>query len=135
MHLLCSVFFLVISLIQLTALLLAIYLPRTKKNDSVSENYINEMKKSFKYLINNKMVLAILFSSLIVSMIAMPVRLQLPIIARRLYMISPGEIGLLLTLAGIGAVFGTLMISTIFALVVNEGIKYLRQIRPETYDR
>ena len=54
--------FLVISLIQLTALLLAIYLPRTKKNDSVSENYIDEMKKSFKYLINNKMVLAILFS-------------------------------------------------------------------------
>ena len=71
------------------------------------------MKKSFKYLINNKMVLAILFSSLIVSMIAMPVRLQLPIIARRLYMISPGEIGVLLTLAGIGAVFGTLMISTL----------------------
>ena len=105
--------FSVISLIQLTALLLAIYLPRTKKNDSVSENYIDEMKKSFKYLINNKMVLAILFSSLIVSMIAMPVRLQLRSIARRLYMISPGEIGVLLTLAGIGAVFGTLMISTL----------------------
>ena len=59
------------------------------------------------------MVLAILFSSLIVSMVAMPVRLQLPIIARRLYMISPGEIGFLLTLAGIGAVFGTFMISTL----------------------
>jgi len=105
--------FLVISLIQLSALFLAIYLPKTEKNDSVSENYIDEMKKSFKYLLGNKMVLAILFSSLIVSMIAMPVRLQLPIIARRLYMISPGEIGILLTLAGIGAVFGTLMISTL----------------------
>jgi len=105
--------FLVISLIQLSALFLALYLPKTEINNSVSENYINEMKKSFKYLVGNKMVLAILLSSLIVSMIAMPVRLQLPIIARRLYMISPGEIGILLTLAGIGAVFGTLMISTL----------------------
>jgi hypothetical protein len=29
---------------------------------------------------------------------------------------------------------GTLMISIIFALLVNEGIKYLRQIRREMYD-
>ena len=79
--------FLVISLIQLSALFLALYLPKTEINNSVSENYINEMKKSFKYLVGNKMVLAILLSSLIVSMIAMPVRLQLPIIERRLYMI------------------------------------------------
>ena len=46
-------------------------------------------------------------------MIAMPVRLQLPIIARRLYMISPQEIGILLTMAGVGAVMGTLLISTL----------------------
>ena len=59
------------------------------------------------------MVLSILFSSLIVSMIAMPVRLQLPIIARRLYLVSPQEIGVMLTLAGVGAVFGTLLISTL----------------------
>lgn len=105
--------FLIISLIQLSALFLALYLPRTEKDNSVSENYLEEMKKSFKYLINNKMVLAILLSSLVVSMVAMPVRLQLPIIARRLYMITPGEIGILLTFAGLGAVFGTLMISTL----------------------
>ena len=105
--------FLIISLIQLSALFLALYLPKTEKNNSVSENYLEEMKKSFKYLISNKMVLAILLSSLVVSMVAMPVRLQLPIIARRLYMITPGEIGILLTFAGLGAVFGTLMISTL----------------------
>ena len=29
---------------------------------------------------------------------------------------------------------GTLMISIIFALMVNEGIKFLRQIRRGTYD-
>ena len=52
--------FLVISLIQLSALFLALYLPKTEINNSVSENYINEMKKSFKYLVGNKMVLAIL---------------------------------------------------------------------------
>ena len=105
--------FLIISLIQLSALFLALYLPKTEKNNSVTENYLEEMKKSFKYLISNKMVLAILLSSLVVSMVAMPVRLQLPIIARRLYMITPGEIGILLTFAGLGAVFGTLMISTL----------------------
>ena len=43
--------FLVISLIQLSALFLAIYLPKTEKNDSVSENYIDEMKKSFPGII------------------------------------------------------------------------------------
>ena len=105
--------FLIISLIQLSALFLALYLPKTEKNNSVTENYLEEMKKSFRYLISNKMVLAILLSSLVVSMVAMPVRLQLPIIARRLYMITPGEIGILLTFAGLGAVFGTLMISTL----------------------
>ena len=31
-------------------------------------------------------------------------------------------------------IMGTLMISIIFALCVNEGIKYLRQIRREMYD-
>ena len=105
--------FLIISVIQFSALLLAMLLPKTEKSDSVSGSYASEMKKSFEYLIVNKMVLSILFSSLIVSMIAMPVRLQLPIIARRLYLVSPQEIGIMLTLAGVGAVFGTLLISTL----------------------
>jgi len=105
--------FLVISLIQLIALGLAFRLPKTDINDSVSENYISEAKKSFNYLKNNNMVLAILFSSFAVSMIAMPIRLQLPVIARRLYSISPEEIGLMLTMAAVGAVIGTILISTL----------------------
>ncbi len=105
--------FLIISAIQFCALILTLLLPKTEKSDLVSGSYASEMKKSFNYLIGNKMVLSILISSLIVSMIAMPVRLQLPIIARRLYMISPQEIGLMLSLAGVGAVIGTLLISTL----------------------
>jgi len=105
--------FLIISVIQIVTFLLALFLPKTEINDSVSGSYFAEMKKSFHYLIGNKIVLAILISSLVVSMIAMPVRLQLPIIARRLYMISPQEIGILLTMAGVGAVMGTLLISTL----------------------
>ena len=105
--------FLITSFIQFFALILALLLPKTEKSDLVSGSYVSEMKKSFTYLIGNKMVLAILFSSLIVSMIAMPVRLQLPIIARRLYMVSPQEIGFMLTMAGVGAVIGTLLISTL----------------------
>tara|TARA_B100000586_G_C19947623_1_gene358263 strand:+ start:78 stop:584 length:507 start_codon:yes stop_codon:yes gene_type:complete len=44
---------------------------------------------------------------------AMPIRLQLPIIARRLYGISPEEIGIMLTVAAVGAVIGTIIISPI----------------------
>ncbi|MBM01209.1 MAG: hypothetical protein CL762_00605 [Chloroflexi bacterium] len=105
--------FLIISIIQIVTFVLALFLPKTEKNDSVSGSYFAEMKKSFHYLMGNKIVLAILISSLVVSMIAMPVRLQLPIIARRLYMISPQEIGILLTMAGVGAVIGTILISTL----------------------
>lgn len=105
--------FLVISLIQITTLVLTFLLPKTEISNSSSDGYLLEMKNSFFYLINNKMVLTILFSSLAVSMIAMPVRLLLPVIARRLYSINPQQIGLMLTLAAIGAVLGTILISTL----------------------
>ena len=106
--------FLVISLIQLSALFLAIYLPKTEKNDSVSENYIDEMKKSFKYLLGNKMVFSNTFFIFNSKHDCNACTTSITNNSKEaMYMISPGEIGILLTLAGIGAVFGTLMISTL----------------------
>ena len=44
--------FLIISVIQIVTFLLALFLPKTEINDSVSGSYFAEMKKSFHYLIN-----------------------------------------------------------------------------------
>lgn len=105
--------FLVITIVQLIAFLLSLKLPKTEVDSNVSSDYVSEIKNSYAYLKGNKAVLVILLSSMLISLMAMPIRLQLPIIARRLYGISPEEIGIMLTVAAVGAVIGTIIISPI----------------------
>ncbi|NQW17920.1 MAG: MFS transporter [Chloroflexi bacterium] len=86
-------------------------------------NVLHDVWAGFSYARNNRVVLLLLTSGLVVAILAMPFRLQFPVFARRLYgEIDPGTglyefdpnmIGLLLTFAGIGGLLGTIGIANL----------------------
>ncbi|MBI4219647.1 MAG: MFS transporter [Chloroflexi bacterium] len=72
---------------------------------------LSNIAAGLRYVRTNRLVLLLLSSGLIVALLAMPFRMQLPVFARRLYGSEPSEIGGLMAFAGIGGILGTLFIA------------------------
>ena len=110
-----SYVFLIISILYVISFILTSQIPSTKqiKENQNNQGLLGSTKESIAYLFYNKMILGIFLSSILVSLFALPVRLQLPIIARRLYEASSNEIGLLLSISSIGAVLASLFIASL----------------------
>jgi predicted MFS family arabinose efflux permease len=72
---------------------------------------LSNIAAGLRYVRTNQMVLLLLGSGLLVALLAMPFRMQLPVFARRLYGAEPSEIGGLMAFAGIGGIVGTLFIA------------------------
>jgi MFS family permease len=72
---------------------------------------LRNIADGLRYVKSNRMVLLLLSSGLLVALLAMPFRMQLPVFARRLYGSEPSEIGGLMAFAGIGGIIGTLFIA------------------------
>ena len=110
-----SYVFLVISILYIISFIFTSQIPNTTNFQENKRNFgiITSVKESFAYLFSNKILLGIFLSSILVSLFALPIRLQLPIISRRLYEASSNQIGLLLSISSIGAVFASLFIATL----------------------
>ena len=89
-------------------------------------NMLQNVGAGLKYVRSNSTVLLLLFSGLTVAILAMPVRILMPLIARRLYgtqevlvaggttfVLEPSHIGWLLTMAGVGGLLATMVIANL----------------------
>ena len=67
-----------------------------------------EMKEGFRYVRANRTVLALLALALGISVLAMPFRSLLPVMVDQVFSRGPEAVGLMLSMMGLGALFGSL---------------------------
>lgn len=75
------------------------------------KNVTGEMKAAFGYVIEHRIVLALLIIGLGTSMVANPARSLLPVYVEGLFKMGPGAVGLMLSVFGGGAFIGSIFIA------------------------
>jgi MFS family permease len=106
-----AVYFIITGL-YVGAMVLTGRVPRVPPDrEGAGQPVLSNIAAGLRYVKTNRMVLLLLSSGLLVALLAMPFRMQLPVFARRLYDSEPSEIGGLMAFAGIGGIVGTLFIA------------------------
>ncbi|MDP6667660.1 MAG: MFS transporter [Dehalococcoidia bacterium] len=102
-----AVYFVVAGM-SLLAVLFTARLPRfVPEPSSVKKNIIADIVEGVKYTWHNRLVFLLLVSGLTSALLAMPFRMQIPVISRRLYDIDVTEIGWLMAAMGTGGLLAT----------------------------
>ena len=76
-----------------------------------SATILGDIKAGLKYVSSNRIILLLMFLSLITVVLAMPIRFILPIFAKDVFLVGPDRLGYLGGVMGLGALGGTLVIA------------------------
>ena len=79
-----------------------------KKTDVLSD-----IKIGVSYALRNRMIFGLLILGLLTTLLSMPFRFILPVFVVDIYGLGPESMGLLVTLAGVGAIVGSVFIAAI----------------------
>ena len=74
---------------------------------------LGDIRDGLKYVSSNRIILLLMFLSLITVVLAMPIRFILPIFAKDVFEVGPDRLGYLGGVMGLGALGGTLVIATL----------------------
>lgn len=105
-----DVVYFTVAAMSVLAVLLTGQIPRMPpEKSSVRRNVFADIGMGLRYVRGNRVVLMLLGTGLVSAVLAMPFRMQIPIVARRLYDIEASDIGWLMAMMGVGAVVATLV--------------------------
>lgn len=91
------------------AFILTSFLPEVSRQSGKRRfAVLAEMKEGFRYVRANRTVLALLALALGISVLAMPFRSLLPVMVDQVFSRGPEAVGLMLSMMGLGALFGSL---------------------------
>jgi MFS family permease len=86
--------------------------PKEIRSDS-NTDVLSDIKIGISYAIRNRTIFGLLLLGLLTTLLAMPFRLIMPVFVVDVYQSGPESMGLLVTLAGVGAIIGTVFIAAI----------------------
>ncbi len=78
-----------------------------------SATILGDIKAGLKYVSSNRIILLLMFLSLMTVVFAMPIRFILPIFAKDVFEVGPEGLGPMMSAMGLGALGGTLVIATL----------------------
>ncbi len=81
----------------------------------VKKSVFSDISEGLKYTWRNRIVFLLLVSGLTSALLAMPFRMQIPVVTRRLYDIEVAEIGWLMAAMGVGGLLATLITANLRA--------------------
>ena len=97
----------------LLAVVFFFLLPKTSTMASVTTKAIDNIKAGLKYVRNDKPIFLILVFSLIVVFLSMPYGMLMPIFAEDILKVGASGMGILLSVAGIGSILGSIVLASL----------------------
>ena len=102
-----------ISLFALISIIFTSFIPKLPLLSHVKENVIYEMKNGINYVLRNNAVMWLLVIALTTTLLAWPFRNLLPVQIDEVFSRGPEALGLLMSMIGLGSLFGSLFIAGI----------------------
>ena len=100
-----------ISLFALISIIFTSFIPKLPLLSHVKENVIYEMKNGINYVLRNNAVMWLLVIALTTTLLAWPFRNLLPVQIDEVFSRGPEALGLLMSMIGLGSIFGSLFIA------------------------
>ena len=97
----------------LVAVVFFALLPKTSAVASVRTKAIDNIKDGLKYVRNDKPIFLVLMFSLIVVVLSMPYGMLMPIFAEDILKVGASGMGILLSVAGIGSICGSIVLASL----------------------
>jgi len=97
----------------LIAVVFFFLLPKTSAMASVGTKAIDNIKEGLKYVRHDKPIFLILMFSLIVVFLSMPYGMLMPIFAEDILKVGASGMGILLSVAGIGSILGSIVLASL----------------------
>jgi MFS family permease len=97
----------------LIAVVFFFLLPKTSAMGSVGTKAIDNIKAGLKYVRNDKPIFLVLIFSLIVVFLSMPYGMLMPIFAEDILKVGASGMGILLSVAGIGSILGSIVLASL----------------------
>ena len=97
----------------LIAVVFFFLLPKTSAMGSVGTKAIDNIKAGLKYVQNDKPIFLVLIFSLIVVFLSMPYGMLMPIFAEDILKVGASGMGILLSVAGIGSILGSIVLASL----------------------
>ncbi|HUV43636.1 MAG TPA: MFS transporter [Dehalococcoidales bacterium] len=107
-----SVYYVMTGLYLLAALFMAI-LPHTSRTTTGSVNVLAEVKEGFRYIRGQTTILFVLLFLLLGIVLSMPYSLLMPVFCVDILKVDVKGMGILLSVSGAGAVFGSLVLASL----------------------
>jgi MFS family permease len=104
--------YLVLTLMMVLAVGATSLVPRMRPDTDVPKrSTAAQISEGLRYVAGNRLVLALIVQSVVVAILAFPVRMLINIPATEIYAVSAGGVGALLSAAGLGGVVGATFIA------------------------
>jgi MFS family permease len=97
----------------LIAVVFFFLLPKTSAMGTVGTKAIDNIKAGLKYVRNDKPIFLVLIFSLIVVFLSMPYGMLMPIFAEDILKVGASGMGILLSVAGIGSILGSIVLASL----------------------
>jgi MFS family permease len=93
------------------AVIFILFVPKTGRLAAIKSSIIEDIQAGFKYIFAERTVLFILLFTLIIVVFAMPYQQLLPVFVKNILKVGATEMGLLLSVSGIGAMVGSIIVT------------------------
>ena len=104
----------VVTAMQVGALVFTSLLPRLEPDPNrPKERTFEAIRHGIEYIFQNRLVMVLLFQSIVVAMLSMPFRMLVPVFAYDLYGSDPSEVGWLAMMAGFGGIVASLGVASL----------------------
>lgn len=97
----------------LLAVVLTTFLPHIDAKGTGRSSMLTDIKAGFSYIGRSPMVMVLLITAMATTLLAMPFRFLMPVFVVDVYNRGPDDMGLLLTMMGVGTLIGSLLIAAI----------------------
>ena len=97
----------------LLAVVLTTFLPHIDAKGTGRSSMLSDIKAGFSYIGRSPMVMVLLITAMATTLLAMPFRFLMPVFVVDVYNRGPDDMGLLLTMMGVGTLIGSLLIAAI----------------------
>ncbi len=87
--------------------------PTDLKNQSARTSPIKDIGEGLKYIVRDKTIFSVLVLTLVIIVLSMPYQMMMPIFADDILKIGATGMGLLMSISGIGAMAGSLIIASL----------------------
>ena len=106
-----AVYFVMTGLYLMSTIVIS-FMPLTRKSIVQSSGTLSAIREGFKYIRHEKTLLLILVFTLFVVILSMPYMFLLPIFADDILKVGASGMGVLLSISGVGAIFGSLFLAS-----------------------